>query len=353
MQTGILRDDAFLNHCAAGYHPEQSSRLSVIYRELDARQLTAKTKKVSARKATDEEILKVHSIDYLNKLKKMLPGGRGHLDLDTFFSPGTWEAALLAAGGTAELVSQIMEGTLDNGAAFVRPPGHHATPDRSMGFCILNNIAIATKTAFTKGAKRVAIIDWDLHHGNGTQDAFYEDPDVLYISTHMSPFFPGTGDYTETGSKKGFGYNINIPMPPRSGRDEFHEAFSRIILPVLEQFDPCIILVSCGFDAHVSDPIGALELETNDFKLINHWIMEKAAQLCQNKLALVLEGGYDLNTLGCVSAILVEDLLGDTHSSDKNNPQPNPNNIQVTLSKSLISPTIVKLSSLLSQKWKL
>ncbi len=356
MKTGILADTLFMNHCAAGYHPEQPSRLSVIYKELETLGLFEKCHQVKAREATDEEILKVHTHKYLEKLKTLLPGNRGHLDPDTFFSPGSWKASLSAAGGTTDLVKMILEGSLDNGGAFVRPPGHHATPDRAMGFCILNNIAIAAESALEAGAERVAIVDWDLHHGNGTQDAFYETPDVLYISTHMYPFYPGTGHFSETGKGKGEGYNINIPMPPRSGTEEFEEAFLRIILPVLDQFKPSLILVSCGFDAHVSDPIGSLRLETSDFRRLNRLIMKKAATLCNNRMALVLEGGYDLRSIGSVSAALILDLLtGDNlqmHDPDGLIPEFFG---EKTLSKrkSLISPVVDDLSRILSKTWAL
>ena len=346
MRTGILRHDAFLNHSAAGYHPEQPQRLSAIYRELDDRNLMRQCVSVSTREATREEILRVHTPPYLEKLEKLLPGSRGHLDLDTFFSPGTWKASLLAAGGTIKLVSALVDGDLDNGAAFVRPPGHHATPERSMGFCILNNIALAAQAALHRGVERVAIIDWDLHHGNGTQDAFYDNDKVLYLSTHMFPFFPGTGHYTEIGEGKGTGFNVNLPMPPRSGMAEFSAAFRRILLPILRQFHPQLLLVSCGFDAHVSDPIGALKLETEDFRRLNGWVMEAAEELCDRRLALVLEGGYDLRSLGDVSACLVEDLLqGGPHalSPEKAKTEPSP----------MVVRMIEDLSRLLSGSWKL
>lgn len=346
MRTGILRHDAFLNHSAAGYHPEQPQRLSAIYRELDHRDIMPRCASVSAREATKEEILRVHTPEYVDKLEKLLPESRGHLDLDTFFSPGTWRAALLAAGGTVQLTKDIIEGTLDNGVAFVRPPGHHATPDRSMGFCILNNIALAAQAALNHGVERVAIIDWDLHHGNGTQDAFYESDKVLYLSTHMFPFFPGTGHYTEIGEGKGTGFNVNLPFPPRSDMAEFSAGFGKILLPILKQYHPQLILVSCGFDAHISDPIGALKLATVDFRRLNGWVMEAAEDLCDSRLALVLEGGYDLRSLGEVSASLVEDLLQGgprylTPEKAKTDPSP------------MVARMIEDLSRLLSGSWKL
>lgn len=312
LKTGLLLDDVFLDHCAAGHHPEQPQRLVVIRRELERLSLSSRCSTVEPRPATDEEILSAHTPEYLRRLKETLPGSRGHIDLDTFYSPGTWEAALMAAGGTIELCARVFQGELRNGAAFVRPPGHHAGPNRSQGFCILNNIAIAARQLIRKGARRVAIVDWDIHHGNGTQDIFYSDAEVLYASIHMYPYYPGTGHYTEIGEGPGRGYNLNMPVPPRSGFAETCAAFRSIILPVLTQFRPDAILVSCGFDSHAGDPLGALRLDTESFRKMNGWLLAKARELCHDRLVLVLEGGYDLRSLAEASTALVGDLIASS-----------------------------------------
>jgi acetoin utilization deacetylase AcuC-like enzyme len=309
MKTGLLLDDVFLDHCAAGRHPEQPERLVVIRRALERDSLWSACQHISARSATRAELARVHQASYLDTLERQIPGSRGHIDLDTFYSPGTWKAARMAAGGTVDLSTAVLDGSLQNGAAFVRPPGHHATPARSMGFCILNNVAVAAASALTQGADRVAIVDWDIHHGNGTQKAFYEDSRVLYISTHMYPYFPGSGHYTETGSGAGKNHNINLPVPPRSGFAEIAHVFKQIALKVLHQFRPDLILVSCGFDSHKNDPLGALELETVHFQTLNSWLLEAANEMCNGRMVLVLEGGYDLTTLAEASAMLVADLL--------------------------------------------
>lgn len=311
MKTGLLLDDVFLNHHAVGHHPEQPERLAAIRKELNSRNLAQKCEVVSPRDATKEEILRVHTSSYLDRLERSVPGNTGHLDADTFYSPGSWDAALKAAGGTVDLALSVLKGELDNGAAFVRPPGHHATPGRAMGFCLLNNIAIAAAAALDQGAERVAIVDWDLHHGNGTQDIFYGDPKVLYTSLHMFPHYPGTGGPNEMGSGAGKGFTVNFPMPPYSGFPEFEAAFAEALLPILEQYNPDLLLVSAGFDAHERDPLGALQLDDQSYASMTGWLRQTADKCCGGKLVCVLEGGYDLQAIAGSGAEVISGLLDD------------------------------------------
>ena len=316
MKTGLLIDEIFLDHHAMGYHPEQPERINAINKELKRLNLIDPTSPVEPRKATRQEILRVHGEEYLNRLERVVPGQSGHLDADTFFSEGSWDTALKAAGGTVDLALSVLTGDLDNGAAFVRPPGHHATANRAMGFCLLNNIAIAAAAALAEGAERVAVVDWDLHHGNGTQDIFYADPKVLYTSLHMYPHYPGTGRHDETGSGEGKGFTVNLPMPPGAGSPEFAAGFKEILLPVLEQFDPDLILVSAGFDAHERDPLGALRLSDQDYAAMTVWLRRAAEKRCSGRVVCVLEGGYDLPAISGSAAAVVEQLLSDNPTID-------------------------------------
>jgi acetoin utilization deacetylase AcuC-like enzyme len=229
------------------------------------------------------------------------------LDPDTVVSPGSWEAALRAAGASIYAVDQVMRGSADNAFCAVRPPGHHAEPSRAMGFCLFNTVAIAALHARAKhGATRVAVVDFDVHHGNGTQAAFWTDKDLFYGSTHQMPLFPGTGALDETG----VGNIFNAPLKPGDDADEFQAAFETRILPALDAFAPDFLLVSAGFDAHVKDPLAQIRLVEEDFAWVTEKLMEAAAKHCGGKLVSTLEGGYDLDALGASAAVHVETLLG-------------------------------------------
>ena len=306
MRTGLCTDERFLAHVAPREHPERPPRLTAILAELERRHLIARCVRVPARPATREELLGAHDAQYLDALETIVASGQqGWLDPDTFYSPGSWTAALLASGGVVDLALQVVSGALDNGIAFVRPPGHHATRDRAMGFCLLNHVAVAA-ARLQKDGKRVAIYDWDVHHGNGTEAIFDEDPDVLYCSTHEWPQYPGTGLADYRGSGRGLGATVNVPLPAGTRPERFLSAYRARIHTAIAEFKPDVILVSAGFDAHREDPLGNLKLEDETFVTLT-----RDLQALQPKVVVVLEGGYELEALARSSARVVETLLGD------------------------------------------
>jgi acetoin utilization deacetylase AcuC-like enzyme len=303
--TGLCTDERFRAHVAPREHPERPERLAAIDDALDGAGLRARCVKLAARPATRAELELVHATEYLDGLEATVAqGGSGWLDPDTFFSDGTWQAALLAAGATVDLAVKVAGGELDNGAAFVRPPGHHATRDRAMGFCLLNNIAVAAARLRTLG-KRVAIFDWDVHHGNGTEAIFDEEPDVLYCSTHEWPQYPGTGLADYTGSGRGVGATVNVPLPRGTRPEAYLAAYQARVHPAIAAFAPDVILVSAGFDAHREDPLGGLKLEDETYATLTRDLMS----ICP-RIAVVLEGGYDLGALARSSVRVVQTLLG-------------------------------------------
>jgi acetoin utilization deacetylase AcuC-like enzyme len=296
-----------LAHAPEREHPERPARLQAIEHALVDSGVLARCVRVAARPATRAELERVHTPAYLDELEATLQGGgSGWLDPDTYYSPGSWTAALYAAGGTIEVATRVASGELDNGGAFVRPPGHHATADRAMGFCLINNIAVAAALLRDQG-KRVAIYDWDVHHGNGTEAIFDEDPEVLYCSTHEWPQYPGTGAAEHVGRGRGVGATVNVPLPRRTDAHLFMAAYRARIRPALERFAPDVILVSAGFDAHRADPIGGLKLEDETYAELT-----RDLQSIQPRVAVVLEGGYDLGALGRSVVRVMQTLLGDS-----------------------------------------
>jgi acetoin utilization deacetylase AcuC-like enzyme len=304
--TGLVTDERFRAHRASREHPERPERLVAIDRALEVFGLTARCRAVPARPATRAELERVHTPDYLDRLEQTVGGGgQGWLDPDTYFSDGTWTATRLAAGGVLDLARLVAAGELDNGAAFVRPPGHHATADRAMGFCLVNHIAVAA-AALRADGRRVAIFDWDVHHGNGTEAIFDEVPDVLYASTHEWPQYPGTGAADYTGRGAGAGATVNVPLPAGTGPDGYLAAYRARIRPALAAFAPDIILVSAGFDGHEDDPLGGLALTDETYAELTRDLQTVTPRLC-----LMLEGGYDLGAIARTSVRVVQTLLGD------------------------------------------
>lgn len=237
----------------------------------------------------------VHDWAYLDHLRELSNAGGGSLDPDTAVGPGSWEVALLTAGAAVGAVESAMSGT----AAFAvaRPPGHHAVRSGAMGFCLLNNAALAAEYARLKGANRVAILDWDVHHGNGTQDIFYADGEVLYLSVHRSPFYPGTGAAREVGEGDGRGFTVNVPLSRGAGEDDYVATFSGLFAPVLREFRPEVLIVSAGYDAHVLDPLGGMRLESDSFGRFASFVTSLASEMEATLPAFILEGGYDLAAL--------------------------------------------------------
>lgn len=297
LPVAVVDDERFDAHHSAEMHPERPERLIAARKGLGLALTSEQRLFIPVRRVSDEEAGRVHSASYLAQLRDRIAAGWGHIDADTFFSPGTEEAAWLAAGGAVELCRMITEGSARRGIALLRPPGHHACPDRAMGFCLLNNIAIAAADALARGAHRVAIVDWDVHHGNGTQDMFYDDPRVLFVSLHQSPLYPGTGSLSERGGPSAAGYTVNLPMPPGSGPHAYGEAFRKIVLPVLEAFEAEVVLVSCGLDGHARDPLAQLELDAACYAAMTTALVRHVDELGHGRIALFLEGGYDLDAI--------------------------------------------------------
>jgi len=295
----LVDDELFDSHECDEPHPERPARLHAARRALDSSPEGFEAIPLPARDTSDDEILRVHTDAYIQRIDQAA-GLTGHFDADTYFSPVSVRAARRAAGGVVAMAEQLMQGRMPFGLALVRPPGHHATADRAMGFCLLNNVAIAAAHVRSLGLDRIAIVDWDVHHGNGTQDIFYADPHVLYVSLHQWPFYPGTGAVEERGAGEGRGYTVNIPLSPGADGSVYHAAFERIVSPVLEQYAPELVLISAGFDAHQRDPLASMRLTDSDyaglFQAIDHALPRDAEGLAPG-IGIVLEGGYDLQAL--------------------------------------------------------
>jgi acetoin utilization deacetylase AcuC-like enzyme len=273
----------------------------------------------------DEATLElIHDQAHVQSVKALVERGGGYIDADTVTSPGSWEAALRAAGGLVEAVDAVSSGRLQNAVCLVRPPGHHATPNRSMGFCLFNNVAIAAQWLIANGkAARVAILDYDVHHGNGTQDAFYDRADVLYVSTHQYPLYPGSGHWTENGAGAGVGYTVNLSLPPGSGDEVYAAALQRVLQPVVRRYQPDFILVSLGFDAFWADPLAMLRLSIGGaYTFLLRSARDLAAELCGGRLVVGLEGGYDLRALAAGADAVCRLLLGEDPGADPLGPAP-------------------------------
>ncbi|MEE9279347.1 MAG: histone deacetylase [Myxococcota bacterium] len=298
----LVRDPRFREHAPQGSHPECPERLDAIDRALAP--LEGELRELEPRPATDEEILRAHSRSHLDELRA-LEGRDARIDPDTYSSPRSLEVARLAAGSLTEATLAVARGETPSAFAAVRPPGHHAERARAMGFCLLNHVAIAVHALRREaGLERIAIVDWDVHHGNGTQHLFAEDPATLYVSTHQYPFYPGTGALCETGQGKGTGATVNLPLPAGAGDAEYGQLFDELIVPVLLEFRPELILVSAGFDAHARDPLASMNLTTGAFGLFAGRLRAVAEDSCRGRLVLTLEGGYDLDALGsCVAEV--------------------------------------------------
>jgi acetoin utilization deacetylase AcuC-like enzyme len=291
-KTGIVRDERYLEHDMGSYHVENPERLVHIYRALD--EIDTPLKEITPRAAMREEIIAVHDPKYVDRIAATAGQPAVHLDADTSTSARTYEVSLLAAGGFLAAIDAVM-GDLANAFALVRPPGHHAERDRAMGFCIFNNIAIGAHYARSKhGLERVLIVDWDLHHGNGTQHTFYSDPHVLYFSTHQYPYYPGTGHYTETGEGAGRGYTVNVPLSTGYGDSDYANIFRHCLRPIALAYQPQLILVSAGFDIYNRDPLGGMAVTPEGFARLTDIIMDIAQAVCQGRIVITLEGGYNL-----------------------------------------------------------
>jgi acetoin utilization deacetylase AcuC-like enzyme len=307
MTTLLYTHPACLEHDPGEYHPESPSRLRAVLEALDAPEF-ARLDRREAPEATLDDIARVHPRRFVERLLAAVPAdGYVGIDADTIMSPGSGEAALRAAGAVVAAVDAVFAGEADNAFCAVRPPGHHAEPGRAMGFCLFNSVAVgALRARAAHGLARVAVIDFDVHHGNGTQAAFYDDPNLFYGSTHQYPLYPGTGSTRETGAD---GNIVNVPLPPMAGSDEFRAGVSRTILPALDEFRPEFVLISAGFDAHRRDPLAQLMLEEADYTWITGQLLEIAARHAEGRVVSTLEGGYDLGALGNSAAAHVRALM--------------------------------------------
>jgi acetoin utilization deacetylase AcuC-like enzyme len=308
-RTALIYDEVFREH-NTGSHPENASRVEQVHAYLKSQPVFKRLLTVAPRPASEDELLLVHSKSYIDFIRSLQGDKVRYLDPDTVFGPGSLEAALSASGAVVKAVEDISRGSYDRAFCLVRPPGHHANVDRAMGFCIFNNVAVGTAFAARRaGLERPAIIDFDVHHGNGTQDIFYEDGDVLYCSMHEWPFYPGTGSPSETGLGEGEGKTVNVPLPGASGIDEYMDALRDTILPAVRRHRPAIIFLSAGFDADRADPIGGMDLTADGYGEITGAIVEYARDTCDGRIVSALEGGYNVKALSASVHAHLEALL--------------------------------------------
>lgn len=312
-RVGHIFHPHYLRHDTGAGHPERADRLRAIETMLKSSGLLDKLESLSIRKATPEEISLVHDKEYVDLIARTADKRGVYLDGDTFASPDSYEAALLAVGGLLTAVDQVAEGKLSHAFAMVRPPGHHAERDHAMGFCLFNNVGVAAEYLVQNyGKKRVAVVDFDVHHGNATQHMFYDRDDIFYASTHRYPFYPGTGALEETGKGPGAGRTLNIPMGAGCGDEEYQNVFETKLIPALREYRPDFLLISAGFDAHQRDPLGGMRVSDEGFAMMAEQLKGIAQEFCQGKSVYTLEGGYDLVGLsGSVKRVL-EVLLKKT-----------------------------------------
>lgn len=318
VRTGLLLDERFERHLTGPGHPERPERLRAITNALRERGITSDTVAITAGLAPLTSITPNHDEAYLHRIQNWCDQGRAHADTsDTDLSRESFEVALLAAGGLIQAVDAVMAGTIDNAFCAVRPPGHHAERNVAMGFCLINNVAVAARHLLAvHNLDRVLILDWDVHHGNGTQHSFYEDPEVLYVSLHGHPgiLYPGTGYENERGRKSGEGFTLNVPIVPPGGDAVWRRAFDELVLPKIDSYKPQFVLVSAGFDAHKLDPLGPLKLETQSYGWMTQALIDASREHCGGRFVSVLEGGYHLQALADSACLHVETLLSAMES---------------------------------------
>ncbi len=310
-KTGLVYHPAYLEHDMGAGHPESPDRLRAIMQQLEQSGTAAQLLKITPRKAEDEWVTLVHTAKYVAALNRCTPtSGRVSLDPDTSMSPGSLNAAYLAAGGALAAVDAIMSQQVDHVFCAVRPPGHHAEAGRAMGFCLFNNVAIAARYVQKNyGLKRVLIVDWDVHHGNGTQHSFEDDPTILFFSTHQYPHYPGTGRAMERGTGAGEGFTINVPMEAGEGDEAYHTIFLKSLVPAADDFKPEFVIISAGFDAHRDDPLASMGLTEAGYADLTGIVAGIARRHAQGRILSSLEGGYNLTALSASVDAHIKALL--------------------------------------------
>ena len=323
MSVGYVYHPIFLEH-DTGAHPENSSRLLAIMDNLSEVGLLEDLTPIEPERATLEDVARVHSPALFEQIRQLAQRGGGNLDSDTVVTARSFEAALYAAGGTISATQAVLDREVESAYALVRPPGHHATRTRAMGFCLFNNVALGAAWAFGSGrVSRIAIVDFDVHHGNGTAEVFDGDPRVLYVSLHQYPLYPGSGHWREKGCGDGLGTCLNIPLPPGTGDIGYGQAFQRLVEPAVRRFAPELILVSAGYDGHWADPLSRMLLSTSGYRRMADSLVGLARGLCDGRLVMALEGGYDLAALSHGTATTLAAMLGQPYE-DRLGPSPWP-----------------------------
>jgi len=310
-KTGIVKHPVYLEHETGIFHPESPQRLESIYSMLERKDFEGGITEIEPRFASFDELLLVHTARYVDRVLDSAEKRRIRFDPDTVTSAKTYRAAWLAVGGVLEATRTVMDATVRNAFALVRPPGHHAEPDRAMGFCIFNNVAVAARNALRqRHIQRVLIVDWDLHHGNGIQKIFYDESDVLYFSVHRYPHFPWTGEVEEVGRGEGEGYTVNVPVDAGSSDPDIANIFRHVLSPIVTQYRPDIILVAAGFDSHHGDPLGGMNVTAAGFARMTALVMDMAREFCSSQLVLALEGGYNSQALRDSVEMVLWELVG-------------------------------------------
>ncbi len=344
-KTIVIKDERYINHKTQPGHPESPQRLVSIYERIKQAQQQFVT--VAPREATADEVALNHGRDYIDTISATAGRDFVSLDPDTTTSAGSWEAAVLAVGGVLTGIDMIISAEADNGFVLARPPGHHAEGSRAMGFCLFNNIAVGAHYLLRRHhLKRVLIIDWDIHHGNGTQNSFYDNPDVLYFSTHQYPYYPGTGAFEETGTGAGQGYTLNVPLPGGQDDRDFLRVFEEILGPVAEEFQPEFILVSAGYDIYNLDPLGTMGVTPQGFAAMTFFLKEVAEKLCGGRLLLSLEGGYHVDGIAESVSETIGALTGNGTRYSERHAVPDEHR-----SSTVVDQTIAKVKSCHGSKW--
>ena len=307
-KTGYISDPFYLKHKNEP-HPENPGRLNAIQKNIESSKYYNNLTLIQPRKATVEDIAKVHGTGYIRSVEDSCRNGVRNLDADTVISSDSYQAALLSAGAGLEALDKILEGTVGNAFCAVRPPGHHAEQNKAMGFCLFNNVGVIARYAQdVKNIQKIFIFDWDVHHGNGTQHSFYKDSSIYYSSIHQYPFYPGTGGVDETGTGDGLGSNLNLPMRAYSCDADYINVIEHKLIPVIQKFNPDLIIISAGFDAHENDPLAQINLSTDCYGKMTQKLMEIANDVCNGRILSMLEGGYDYSALADSVQLHVETL---------------------------------------------